>query len=221
MFPESEQQPAHTAYRAISPWAVAALILGGLSASGFLIPSLTAFTIPSVVCAVVAFIRIRLYEQCGRRLILVGICFSVLFAVVIPPWHAEKYRSEAPEGVVRLDFAEVTSAKPKGADLAAYAGQRVCLKGYVYPTDQQQGITSFLLTLNGQDGPKIVFVGAIFEPPQTWNWSGHPQAVTGTLAMNPSYDTKNGTPQWVLRDCEVRPSRTPIQLASLVRGRGC
>lgn len=71
MFPESEQLPANNAYRSISLWAVAAFILGALSVSGFLIPALTAFAIPSVVSAVVAFVRIRMHVQRGRRLALV------------------------------------------------------------------------------------------------------------------------------------------------------
>ena len=208
------------AYRPLSPWAVGSLVFGAMSALGVLNPMLTGMALLGAACALMAFWAIRKYEVRGRGVARLGFGLSVMYAVVIPWWHLEQFRSEAPAGVIRLDFEKVVSSSPGKADLEAYFGQRVCLKGYVYPTDQYKGITSFYLTRNGTSQRDGDFIGVILASPQTWNWSSQGQSVTGTLIPNPNFKGEE-TPRWILKECEVRPSRCPIQIASRARGTGC
>ncbi len=224
MSQNSHFSESNTTYRSISIWAVASLILGGMTVAGFLIPALTSLALPSVATAMVALWSIHHYELGGRRIAILGIALSVMLAVVIPTWHIERFRAEAPAGTVRLDFSEVASTKNNVVGLEKYEGQRVCLKGYVFPTDRQIGITSFLMSSNGVFGSESGMIGVLLASPQTWTWSYGGQAVTGTLVPNPDFveGDEEIKSKWILRDSEVRPALSPVQLAYSRRStRGC
>lgn len=219
---EAEWLSTDQSYRAISPWAVSSLVLGAVSISGFLVPNLTWLAIPGVASAIMTFRSCARYEMRGRRLAIAGVWLSAFFAIVIPMWHIVSFRSEAPANVLRLNFATFDADAPTKADLAAYQGQRVCLKGYAYPVYQPEGITSFAMTHNGKFGQDANSVGVLLAPSHVWSYSFNAQAVSGTLIENPNYEEDQpGSPKWLLKDSEVRPSRCPVQLSFRVRGQGC
>ncbi len=122
------------------------------------------------------------------------------------------YWQEAPIGTTRLDFASV-SYHPghQTSGFQKYVNQQVCLKGFIYPPEDPDGLTSFLLIPYRNDAPHRDYVAVILKPPLTTHWSRLPVAVSGVLVPNPD-DSSYRVP-WVMTDCEVRPAKSFFDLS--------
>lgn len=133
---------------------------------------------------------------------------ACLSATGIQHWHW--YEAEAPADAIRLDFDALTRKQLRIPELRRYIGQRVCLKGYIYPTHERQ-FSSFLLTPNGAARRRYRVAGAVLPHGSTFHWTPGPVAVTGVLAeLTPDTDLE---PMWILRNCEVCIANSPFQLA--------
>lgn len=92
-------------------------------------------------------------EYGGFRLNLTGIVLSSLWLIAGTSFHAYTYATEVPEGYERLSFRWLSQQAPitedgklRIADEAkAIDGQKVFVKGYMYPGQQKEGIQQFVL----------------------------------------------------------------------------
>ncbi len=155
-------------YRPVPVLAPLSLCLGLLSALGFLgllvVPIGLVGTIVSLVC----ILQLRKFrgEYGGMWLAVAGLLMSVVFFTTSAGLWAYGYRTEVPEGFRRINFLSDISRKgfivAKGRpdifnpDVKALDGQKVFVKGYMYPTKQIEGLRSFLLV---KDNAQCCFGG--------------------------------------------------------------
>jgi hypothetical protein len=155
-------------YRPVPVLAPVSFFLGLLSALGFLGILVVPIGLVGTVVSLVCIMRLRRFrgEYGGMWLAVSGLLMSfVCFTTSAGLW-AYGYRTEVPEGFHRINFQSDLSNKgfviaKKSSDIfhpdvKALDGQKVFIKGYMYPTKQMQGITSFLLV---KDNAQCCFGG--------------------------------------------------------------
>ncbi len=138
-------------YRAVNRSAVMALALGFVSIAGLLFPTLLILAGLGVVLGVSAMRTIRRYpeEWSGLGIARVGALLCAVVFVGGLGFHAAVYALEVPEGYHRISFADlqpddkIDSPVPPAA--LQLDGQKVFIKGYVYPDGQQGNIQRFVL----------------------------------------------------------------------------
>jgi len=139
-------------YRALSKSAVLCLILGWLSLSALMSPVLLVLPAVGILVGLLALRQLRRYpaELSGRPAAMVGLVLSVLVLVGGGGMHAVVYATEVPEGFQRISFADLQPdsaapqlpVSPKALELN---GEKVFIKGYLYPDGQQDQIKRFVL----------------------------------------------------------------------------
>jgi hypothetical protein len=139
-------------YRALSRSAVFCLVLGLLSITALMAPALLVLPALSILLGVVALAKLRRYpaELTGRPAALIGLALSIVLLIGGSVLHAVAYATEVPEGFQRISFADLQPVReapqlpvsPKALELN---GQKVFLKGYLYPDGQQANIKRFIL----------------------------------------------------------------------------
>lgn len=104
-------------------------------------------------------IRRSFGELGGRTLGRIGLSLSVLFLVSGSALHAYSFATEVPEGYERLSFNNDIAKKgfvvQNGAtglhpDVQQLAEKKVFVKGYMYPTGEEEGLTAFILCKDNQ-----------------------------------------------------------------------
>lgn len=211
--------------------------LAGLGA--FVHPVACVASVCSLSFGVFAFRQVRRYEysRSSRLLIAGGMSIASVTLVSAPAWHLMMYRSEASSGYQRVSFDELYTRTAKSdafyapsdaaptklipdEDATRLDGQSICLKGYVYPTGQFNGMTEFLLTANG--GYDGAYVGVILAKGTVWDWYKDGVAVSGVLELNPNYTPgSNLEVRYILKNASVRPARTLYGMESRSRDGGC
>ena len=165
-------------------------------------------------------------------LAVTGLCCRLPFFTTSGGLWAYGYQTEVPQGFRRLNFMSDISAKgfvvAKGKtdifnpDVKALDGQKVFIKGYMYPTKQMQGLTTFLLV---KDNAQCCFGGnpamqdmilvnmvpredRRFSPGLLTSVAGvfHCQQASGPAGLQPTY-TIDGN----------RSSKTPVRCSRLAR----
>lgn len=155
-------------YRPVPVLAPVSLTLGLLSALGFLgllaIPIGLVGTFVSVIC----ILRLRKFrgEYGGMWLAVAGLMMSFVCFTTSGGLWAYGYKTEVPDGFRRLNFMADISSKgfvvdKKKADIfhpeiKALDGQKVFIKGYMYPTKEIRGLRTFLLV---KDNAQCCFGG--------------------------------------------------------------
>jgi hypothetical protein len=139
-------------YRALSRSAVFCLVLGLLSMTALMAPVLLVLPALGILLGTVALANLRRYptELSGRPAALIGLALSVVLLIGGSVLHAVAYATEVPEGFQRISFADLQPVRevpqlpvsPKALELN---GQKVFLKGYLYPDGQQSNIKRFIL----------------------------------------------------------------------------
>lgn len=202
--------------RRLSPWAIISAICGLASAIAFFVPAAVVIASISLAAGAVALRAIRKHDHPGRGVAYFGIAASLAMSTAAIAWHVARFRSEAPEGCVRLNFSSLTNDNQHA--LVSFSGQRICLKGYAYPTRFPVG--TFVFT---SDEARTLESMIIVQLPagETWSWRPEALAVSGTLVENPARATDPIQPRFILTHSIIRPSRTPLQLANRVRNSGC
>jgi hypothetical protein len=147
-------------YRALSSAAVSSLVIGVLSSLA-LLDWWALGVIPIVGMALGAYavgqVRRRADELTGAALAKAGIALSIVFLIAGWAKLAYVYATEVPEGYTRIGFEQLqpddeyaaTALPPKGAQ--ELDGQKVFIKGYMYPGSKREGIRQFLLVRHAGD----------------------------------------------------------------------
>lgn len=142
----------YEAYRALSSAAVASLVAGVLSILSLLSVMFWVLPVCGLLLGLVALHRIRSYplELAGKQLAIAGVALSALFWATGAGWLTYVYITEVPDGYQRISYEQLQpegsappNAIPKSATMLD--GQRVFIKGYMYPGAQQHGIRELVL----------------------------------------------------------------------------
>jgi hypothetical protein len=143
-----EMQP----YRAISRSAVVSFVLSILSLSAWLSPVLLFLPLLGAIAGIVARGKFRRYpdELTGRVPAVIGLVLNVATLIAAGGWHSYVYATEVPDGYRRISFADLQpepNAPQMSFPLSALEldGQRIFIKGYVFPDGQQYDIQRFIL----------------------------------------------------------------------------
>lgn len=150
--PQGLEAEEFEAYRALSKGAVLALVMGLLSLTVVLTPLLLCLPLVGIASGVIAWRRIRRYphELTGRAPAAIGVLLSAVLLVVGVGMHGWIYATEVPEGYQRIAYDDLqpvpeASRLPFSPAALELNGQRVFIKGYVYPDGQQANIKRFVL----------------------------------------------------------------------------
>lgn len=155
-------------YKPVPVLAPVSLCLGLLSALGFLGLLAVPIGFVGIIVSFICILRLRKFrgEYGGMWLAVAGLLLSLVCFTTSGGLWAYGYRTEVPEGFRRLNFMSdiskkgfvVAKGKPDffNPDVKALDGQKVFIKGYMYPTKQIDGLKSFLLV---KDNAQCCFGG--------------------------------------------------------------
>jgi len=143
------------AYRPVPPLAPISLFLGICALSGFMgIPCL-AVGFVGIVLGTIALWQIRRSDGSlgGKGIARLGAGLSALMLFSGSGYHAYAYVTELPEGYQRVSFGDLAKREPKfvegkievAEEVAELDGKPIFIKGYMYPTGKQTGISEFVL----------------------------------------------------------------------------
>lgn len=142
-------------YRPVPPLAPITMFLGICGIAGLAgIPALS-ISFAGVITGLLCLWQIRRAEGAlgGKLVARLGLALSVLFLVGGSGLHAYTYVTEVPEGYERVSFNWLAKQPQKFTqegvevtpEVANLDGQPIFIKGYMYPTRQQTGMTEFVL----------------------------------------------------------------------------
>jgi hypothetical protein len=184
------------AYRTMSAAAVAACVLGIISIVALAdYWALKAIPAIGLIAGLVALRQLAKYpdELSGRKAALIGVAASAIFLVFGSGLSWWGYVSELPEGYTRIGYDQLkpTAAAPHAPppEAAALDGERVFIKGYMFPTAHTEGVRKFVLCRDNGDccfggqPPKsdMVFVELV-EPLDT-EFTSRVRKVAGTFRV--------------------------------------
>jgi hypothetical protein len=186
-------------YKTLSSAAVASLVVGILSLLAFLHPWFVVIPVVGVVLALVAIrgIKANSEEFTGLPIAKAGLLLSLVFGVAGPGYQAVVYATEVPEGALRISYAQLQPDEEVPGQLIPPAAlelndQRVFIKGYIYPGQQQHGITQFVLCRDQGDccfggNPKVTDRIEVILPPGTEvSYSQRQFKVAGKFRVEPT-----------------------------------
>lgn len=184
-------------YRAVSRAAVISLVLAVLSLLGFISAAFVPLALVGAVLGLVSYRSIRRYpnELTGKPLALVGLVLGAVCFVAATSRHAYIYATEVPEGHRRISFAELQPDKgrpyePVPSSAMQLNGEKVFVKGYLYPDGQQTNIKRFVLVpdmgtccFGGQ--PKLTdMIEVTLEDPLRAEYSLRKRKLAGVLKVD-------------------------------------
>lgn len=145
-------------YRSMSTAAVLSFALGMLSV-GALVDLWAIKIVPvlGIIAGVTALGRIRRApnDLTGRKPAFIGIAASALFLVCGSGLSWYGYATEVPAGHERMRYDDLkpTAARPNDPPASAIAlnGKQVFIKGYMFPTPHDKGVTKFVLCRDNGD----------------------------------------------------------------------
>lgn len=143
-------------YRALSTLAVFSLACGFFSFLALFDLSLGLIPLVGVLTGVRAVRKIKRSPQdlTGAGLAKAGIVLSLLLLFTGWARIGYIYATEVPDGYVRVSYQELQPDKPGQPipqSAMALDGERIFIKGYVYPGAQKTGITQFVLCRDNGD----------------------------------------------------------------------
>jgi hypothetical protein len=152
---EFNAAPGEFDYKPVPVLAPLSLFLAVCSSASFLSVYALAIGVAAVITSVCCLVQIRRStgELGGRKLTFMAFGLAMLFSVGGSSWHGYVYATEVPEGAERVSFSWLAKQAPyyengqlRLADAALdLDGKHVFIKGYMYPTRQTTGLTTFLL----------------------------------------------------------------------------
>jgi hypothetical protein len=184
------------AYRTVSAAAVVACVLGIVSITALAdYWALKAIPVMGLVAGLVASRQIAKYpdELSGRKAALIGVALSAVFLTFGSGLSWWTYVAELPDGYERIGYemlkpvAAAPNAPPPEA--VALDGRRVFIKGYMYPTDQTEGVRRFVLCRDNGDccfggqPPKSDMVFVELVDPLDTKFTSQVRKVAGTFRV--------------------------------------
>ncbi len=192
----------YSQYRALSVSAVASCLLGLLSITSFLGWALIVIPVVGLLVGLIALWRIRANptELTGRTIAWAGIALSLAFMFGGAGYLTYDYVTEVPPGYARLSYAELQPDPDNPGELfppsiEARDGERIFIKGYVYPGKQTSGIKQFVLCRDNGDccfggQPKLTDrVLVTLKGPLSLEYSTRIQRLAGTFRVEPGRAT--------------------------------
>lgn len=156
---DSRRVPDHSfdefEYRPVPPLAPITMFLGVCGIAGYAgIPALS-ISFAGIVTGLLCLWQIWRSEGAlgGRVVARIGLATSAFCFASGSALHAYTYVTEVPEGYQRVSFNWLSKQPPKLAregvevtpEVAELDGKPIFIKGYMYPTRQQTGLTEFVL----------------------------------------------------------------------------
>jgi len=143
-------------YIPVSPWAPIALCFGLMGLTGFLgiFGLYVAFFGIFVGIAAVLRVRAAAGEVKGTGIAILGLTLSVACFVLGTVKMAHAYSTEVPDGFQRVNFPKdiaekqflyIQGHRKLHPDVANLIGQKVYLKGFMWATQDTEGLTQFIL----------------------------------------------------------------------------
>jgi hypothetical protein len=212
-------------YRPVSSMAVCSLVLGLLSLLGIFLWMVIPVGLLAVLLGGIAILSIRRLkgEYTGTGVAITGILFGTVTMAAGTAVQVHAFRNEVPPGYTRVSFNKDISAKEfvtdrhgdkPHPDVEALVGKRLFFKGFVYPTDQMEGLTSFLLL---KDSKECCFggkpdvkdkVACILQNGKTVNYTPGRVSVSGTFRINPKYNHQESESLYILETDIVTSSKS-------------
>lgn len=192
-------------YRALSTSAVASLIVGVLSCLAILDWSLVAIPLIGIPLSIFALVKIKRHgdELTGARLARAGLALSLLFAVGGPARLTYEFVTELPAGYERISYAELQPDPAEAGQIVppealALEGQKIFIKGFIYPGREKDGIRQFLLVRDQGDccfggNPKITDrIQVTLVDPLRLKFQSRLHKVGGTFHVEPATTSVGG-----------------------------
>lgn len=139
-------------YRRVSRLAVVSLVMVVFSLSAFLFPALAVLPLVGVLAGVLSLWGIRRYprELTGTIPACIGITICGGLFIGSTAMHTAIYLTEVPDGYQRISFADLQPDEkhrelPVSERALELNGQRVFVKGYVYPGEKKSNLKKFVL----------------------------------------------------------------------------
>lgn len=199
--PIASETAGYEQYRALSSAAVAALAVSLLSLAAFLSVSLIVIPVVGVLISLyaIATLKRRREELTGNWLAHLALVLSLLCLGGSALLHLTVYLTEVPDGYRRISYRELDynqADKESGATIPAAAetldGEKVFIKGYVYPGSLKRGIKRFLLVRDKGDccfggNPKITDrIQVTLQDPLRLEYDTRLHKLAGVLRIDPS-----------------------------------
>lgn len=212
-------------YKPIPPLAPVSALLGIFAFSVVVHPG---FLLVPVFGGILGFIGLRQIQQAdgglgGRKLASTGVGLSGLLLVGGIALHIYWYQTEVPEGFQRVSFGADISKKgfvvEEGEgrahpDIQALVGKPLFLKGFMYPEQQLDGLTNFILCRdNGQccfgGQPKLTdMIKVKMSKDLTARYSDHMVSVAGVFRLRDLRRAGNLEPAFELEATHFGPAKT-------------
>ncbi|RLT05377.1 MAG: hypothetical protein DWI21_13005 [Planctomycetota bacterium] len=204
------------AYKPIPPLAPVSALLGICALSGLLSPLGLVFAVFGFVLGFLAVLQIQRADGDlgGRRLASLGVAMSAVLLVGGTGLHFYWYQTEVPEGYQRISFGADISKKGfvveedgegrAHPDIAALEGKPLFLKGFMYPEQNPEGISSFILCRDNGDccfggQPKLTdMIKVKLADGLTARYSAHMVSVAGVFRLRDLRKTGNLEPAFEL-----------------------
>lgn len=143
-------------YRPVPPLAAVTAVLGVISLLALITEFALPFALLGIVLGIVAKRQFARSEGAysGIWLVRGGLAVCALCLAGGSAFHAYVYATEVPEGYTRVSFVtdiskkgftEIEGRKDYHPEVKALDGQKLFLKGYMYPDGRAEGIRQFIL----------------------------------------------------------------------------
>ena len=216
----TEPDATYESYRALCAASVTSLLFGLLSVASLLSVVLCIIPALGIFMGVYALIQIRHrpLELAGQQMAWAGIVLSSVFLVAGIAVAILIYVTEVPEGYHRIYYTQLQPEEGRvGQKVPPLAeelnGQKVFIKGYVFPGQQRRGIKTFLLVRDKGDccfggNPKITDrIQVTLSDPERLTFSSRLHKLAGTFRLDekPSRAIDaGGQVFYYLEDCQLR-----------------
>jgi len=186
-------------YKSLSALAVATLAVGLLSLLAFLSVWFIVLPVVGLVLGVLAVRSIRRFPEdlTGEAVARTGMALCVLFGIGGPSYMAYVYATEVPSWAKRISYAELQPDPQFRGQLVPPSavqldGQKVFIKGYIFPGERKDQIRQFVLCRDQGDccfggNPKITDrIQVTLKDPLTVGFSPRQFKVAGTFRIEPT-----------------------------------
>ena len=208
-------------YRPVPVSAPVAAVLGVLGLTAFLFASGLLLAAAGVVTGLLAWRAVRKTDGGGLWLAVGGLALSLVGLLGGAASHAYAYRTEVPEGHVRLDFTDDIAERavtPTGAlspVMEKLDGLPVFLKGYMYPdpSGKERGLSRFIFVKDSGEccfggQPKLTDMIQVSMDGDTANYYGGLVSVAGTFKLRPAGGRGELDPIFEMTATQAGPART-------------